>query len=162
MPLADLWAWIESQPLSAEIGGSWGFPLCESIHVLAATFVVGSIIMVDLRLLGLSARKYPVSHVAADVIPWTLTAFGVSLLSGLGMFVTQASRYMDNRAFQVKLVLLVLAAINMAVFHRWTSRSIGQWDTDARASAAARLAGGCSLLLWIAVMLAGRWTGHLL
>jgi hypothetical protein len=160
MPLQDLWTWIEELPISGEIGASWGFPFFESIHVVASTFVVGSILMVDLRLLGLAARRYSASRIITEVVPWTIGAFVLSAVAGAGMFITQANRYMDNRAFQV--MLLVLAIINMAVFHRRTARSIAQWDTAAVTTPAARFAGGCSLLVWISVMLAGRWIGHLL
>jgi hypothetical protein len=162
MPLQDLWTWIEELPISSEIGASWGFPLCESIHVLASTFVVGSILMVDLRLLGLAARNHSVSRIIREVVPWTISAFALSAVTGGCMFMTQSSRYMNNRAFQVKLVLLGLAVVNMMVFHRRTARSIARWDTAAVTAPAARIAGGCSLLLWVAVMLAGRWVGHLL
>jgi hypothetical protein len=144
------------------IGESWWFPLLESLHVITATFVVGSILMVDLRLLGLAARQHPVSRITREVIPWTLTAFGLSAVTGAGMFMTRASHYIDNRAFQVKLVLLVLAGVNMAVFHLGTSRGLARWDTAPVTSAASRLAGASSLLLWVGVMLAGRWIGHLL
>ena len=162
MSLSPFWAWLEALPLSTAIGESWWFPLLESLHVITATFVVGSILMVDLRLLGLAARRHPVSQITREVIPWTLTAFGLSAVTGVGMFMTRASHYIDNRAFQVKLVLLVLAGINMAVFHFGTARGLARWDTSSVTSAASRLAGASSLLLWVGVMLAGRWIGHLL
>jgi hypothetical protein len=162
MSLSPVWTWLESLPIAADIGGSWWFPLFESIHVLASTFVVGSILMVDLRLLGLAARRYPVSRVTREIVPWTIGACAVSALAGLGMFISQASRYMDNRAFQVKLVLLLLAAVNMAIFHLRTSRGIAKWDMAGQTSPAAKLGGACSLLLWIGIVLSGRWIGHLL
>lgn len=162
MSLSLFWAWLEALPLSMAIGESWWFPLLESLHVITATFVVGSILMVDLRLLGLAARQHPVSRITREVIPWTLTAFGLSAVTGAGMFITRASHYIDNRAFQVKLVLLVLAGVNMAVFHLGTSRGLARWHTGPVTSAAPRLAGASSLLLWVGVMLAGRWIGHLL
>jgi hypothetical protein len=115
-----------------------------------------------LRLLGLAARTHSVSRIIREVVPWTISAFALSAVTGGCMFMTQSSRYMNNRAFQVKLVLLALAVVNMAVFHRMTVRSIAQWDTAAVATPTARFAGGCSLLLWIGVMLSGRWIGHLL
>ena len=162
MPLANLWIWLETLPISVEIGGSAWFPLFESIHVIAATFVVGSILMVDLRLLGLAARRHPVSRITREVVPWTLGAYALSALAGFGMFVTQATRYAGNRAFQVKFALLLLAGLNMAIFHFRTARNVGAWDTAARTSAAARLGGALSIALWLGVMLAGRWVGHLL
>jgi hypothetical protein len=157
-----LWTWLENLPIAVYIGQTWWFPLLESIHVLASTFLFGSIAMVDLRLLGVTARHHPVSTITAEVVPWTMGAFAVSAVAGLGMFVSQASHYADNRAFQLKLVLLLLAGINMAIFHFRTVRSMPRWDAAATPSAAARFAGIGSLLLWTAIMLAGRWIGHLL
>jgi hypothetical protein len=161
MPHFDLWTWLENLPIAVHIGESWWFPFLESIHVLTSTFMVGSIAMLDLRLLGLAARSHAASRITKEILPWTRGAFAVSALAGAGMFISQANRYVDNRAFQVKAVLLVLAGINMAVFHLGTVRSMPRWDTAPVASVAARFAGVGSLLLWIAIMLAGRWIGHL-
>ena len=161
MPPFDPWTWLENLPIAVYIGESWWFPFLESIHVLASTFLVGSILMVDLRLLGLAARSHAVSRVTREIVPWTGSAAVISTLAGLGMFISQANRYMDNRAFQVKAVLLLLAGLNMAVFHLRTVRSLPRWDTAAVTSAAARFAAVGSLLLWIGIMLAGRWIGHL-
>jgi len=162
MSLSDFWTWLGGLPISTHIGETWWFPLLESIHVLAATFLVGSILMVDLRLLGLAARSHAVSRITREIVPWTRAAFVVSALAGLGMFITQPARYADNRAFQIKLVLLVLAGINMAVFHLRTLRGVVAWDTAGAIPGAARFAGACSVLLWIGILLAGRWIGHLL
>jgi uncharacterized protein DUF6644 len=161
MPHFDLWTWLETLPIAMYIGESWWFPFLESIHVLTSTFMVGSIAMLDLRLLGLAARSHAASRITKEILPWTRGAFAVSALAGAGMFISQANRYVDNRAFQVKAVLLILAGINIAVFHLGTVRSMPRWDTAAVTSAAARVAGVGSLLLWIAIMLAGRWIGHL-
>ena len=162
MSFADLWTSIENLAISGYIGESWLFPFLESIHVLSSAFLVGSILMVDLRLLGLAARDHPVSRITKEVVPWTLGACALSVLTGVGMFMTQASRYAGNRPFQVKMVLLILAGLNMAVFHQATTRGIARWDTAGVTTAAAKFAGASSLLCWIGIMLAGRWIGHLL
>ena len=161
MPDFDLWMWLENLPIALRIGESWWFPFLESIHVLSSTFLVGSILMLDLRLLGLAGQRHAVSRIIHEVVPWTSGAFAFSALSGLGMFITQANRYAGNPAFQVKVVLLILAGINMALFHQRSVRSLSYWDTAAATSTAARFAGIGSLLLWIGIMLAGRWIGHL-
>jgi Family of unknown function (DUF6644) len=160
--LANLWAWLEALPLAEQIGATWWFPLLESFHVLSSTFIVGSILMVDLRLLNLAGTKYPVTRIIREVIPWTYAASAVSVITGVGMFVTRASRYAEIPAFQIKMALLVLAAVNMAIFHLVSARGISNWDTASSTTSAARFAGACSLLLWVGVMLAGRWVGHLL
>ena len=162
MSLADVWTSLENLAISAYIGESWWFPFLESIHVLSSTFLVGSIVMVDLRLLGLAARDHPISRITKEVVPWTLGACALSVLTGFGMFMTQANRYADNRPFQIKMALLILAGLNMAVFHRATARGIAGWDKARVTTAAARFAGASSLLCWIGIMLAGRWIGHLL
>ena len=73
--LADLWAWLEALPLAEQIGATWWFPLLESFHVLSSTFVVGSILMVDLRLLNLAGTRYPVTRIIREVIPWFKSSF---------------------------------------------------------------------------------------
>lgn len=158
--LADAWAWLENLPLAARIGESWWFPLLESIHVLTATFVLGTLLMVDLRLIGVAARQQAVTRISRELIPWSWGAFAIALVTGVGMFITRAGTYVENPAFQIKLALLALAGVNMAAFHFGTFRRVAQWDTTAPTTAA-RFAGAASLVMWIGVMLAGRWVGHL-
>jgi hypothetical protein len=148
-------------PLALRIGESWWFPLLESIHVLTAMFVVGSILMVDLRLLGVAACRYPLSRFANELLPWTWAAFAIAVVTGLGMFITRASWYVLNWAFQLKLLMLLLAAVNMLVFQFLSSRTIARWDTS-KPPNAARTAGAASIALWAAITLTGRWIGHLL
>jgi hypothetical protein len=154
--------WVQDHPISQHIGFTWWFPLLESIHVIAIALVVGSIVTVDLRLLGLTAMRYPVSEVTRKLVPWTWAAFVVAAVTGLGMFVTRAPAYADNTAFQIKFLLLPLAFANMAYFQFRTFRGVAGWDTAHETPDAARFAGGASLLLWAGVVIAGRWTGHLI
>jgi hypothetical protein len=161
MTLVDIWNALENLELSQAIAASAWFPFLEAVHVLTSAFLFGSILMVDLRLLGVSARRYAVSQIIGEVVPWTLGAAVLSTATGIGMFITQANHYAVNRAFQIKMVLLILAGVNMLVFHRRTFLSVAEWDQAERPISAARFAGACSIALWIAVMLAGRWIGHL-
>jgi hypothetical protein len=153
MVLEQFWTWIEMQPLAARVGESAWFPFLESVHVLSAMFVVGTVLMADLRLLGWSALRYPVTVVTGEVVPWTWGAFVIATLTGVGLFITRASAYVTNPAFLAKVVLLLLAGINMLVLHFFavrTGRARLQMTT-----------GACSLLVWVGVVLAGRWIGHL-
>ena len=151
--LEQFWAWIEMQPLSARIGESAWFPFLESVHVLSAMFVVGTVLMADLRLLGWSALRHPVTVITDEIVPWTWGAFVIATLTGVGWFITRASAYVANPAFLAKVVLLLLAGANMLVLHfvaLRTGRARLQMTT-----------GACSLLVWAGVVLAGRWIGHL-
>ena len=162
MPFTEFWTWLEGLPLAEYIGFTWWFPFLESIHVLAIAFLVGSILMVDLRLLGVAALGYAASRLTRELIPWTWGAFCVAVVTGVGMFVTRAPVYMENPAFQVKLVLLLLACANMALFQFRTFRDVASWDSATVTPIAARTAGAASLLLWAGILLAGRWTGHII
>jgi hypothetical protein len=161
MSLETLWTWLENLPLAMRIGESWWFPLLESLHVVGVTFVFGSLLMVDLRLIGVAGRDYAISRVAKELVPWTWAAFTLSLVTGLGLFITRADHYAGNIAFQLKMLALLLAGINMLVFHFGVFRSVAAWDAAATTPTNAKAAGALSLLLWMAVMLAGRWVGHL-
>lgn len=157
-----LWTWIESLPISMHVGETWWFPMLESIHVVAATFLVGSIAMLDLRLMGLVALGHRVSRISAEIVPWTLAAAVMAVATGVPLFSTRAMHYAHNTAFQLKVVLLAIAAVNMLWFHFRTSASLTEGDAGTRPVTGARLAGMCSLFVWAGVMLSGRWIGHLL
>ena len=160
MPFTEFWAWLEGLPLSEHIGFTWWFPFLESIHVLTVTLLVGSILMVDLRLLGVTALRYAASRMTRELIPWTWGALVLAVVTGAGMFMTRAATYIEHPPFQIKLVLILLAGVNMALFQFRTFRNIDDWDTVAVTPVAARVAGASSLLLWAGVVLAGRWIGH--
>jgi hypothetical protein len=139
------------------------FPWIECIHVLAITLVVGTIAMVDLRLIGFASRGHAVTRLTKDVLPVTWLAFAVAALTGALLFVSKATTYGHNFFFLGKMVLLVLAGLNMAVFHLLVSRDIERWgSTPHTTPLPAKVAGLCSLCLWIAVVAFGRWIGFTL
>ena len=135
------------------------FPLIESVHVLAICLVVGSIMAVDLRLLGFASVKRPVSAVTRGILPLTWGAFVVAVASGFLMFMSNATKYLGNGFFVAKLCLIAAAGVNMLVLHFIGARHQSRWDNQARLPVTARLAGGISMLLWIAVVACGRWIG---
>ena len=137
----------------------WMFPIIECVHVLAITFVVGTIAMVDLRLLGLTSRRRAVTRLTSEVLPWTWGGFVVAVISGGLLFSSAAVKYFNNTPFRLKMALLLLAAINMAIFHTVTERSIHHWDEHPSPPLAAKVTGALSLLLWCGVIAAGRWIG---
>jgi len=138
------------------------FPWIESIHVLAITFVVGSIAIVDLKLLGLASRNDTISRMTREVVPWTVAAFGLAAVTGSLLFVSAAARYWDNGFFRAKLLLLLAAGLNMLVFHFVTGRDTAKWDAGVQPPPAARLAGGLSLAFWVLIVVCGRWVGFTL
>ena len=159
---STLWLDIEEWTISWTIGGTNWFPLLESIHVIAAAMVVGTILWVDLRLIGVAAVQYPITTMSRELVPWTWGAFVIATITGIGMFITRAASHVLNPAFQSKMVPLVLAGLNMAYFHFKLYKDIAQCDSLAITSIQLKIAGSLSLFLWAGVMLAGRWIGHII
>jgi hypothetical protein len=152
--------WLHETPLAATIrANELLFPWFESIHVLAITLVLGSIAIVDLRLLGIASRNRPVTQLIREVLPVTWVAFAVAALTGAALFTSNAVEYSHNFAFRMKMLLMALAGINMLVFHFVTYQTVGQWDAANRTPRAARLAGGFSIAVWLGIVAFGRWIG---
>ena len=158
--LADLIAPLENSSLADSIReNDLLFPLIESVHVLSICLVVGSILVVDLRLLGIASTNQPVSRVTRAILPLTWSAFVVAVASGSLMFISNATKYLGNGYFIAKLLLIAAAGVNMAFFHVVVARDLPRWDNKTVPPLRARLAGGFSILLWIAVVACGRWIG---
>jgi hypothetical protein len=135
------------------------FPLIESVHVLAISLVVGSIFVVDLRLLGLASIRRPVGRVIDGILPLTWSAFAVAVASGSLLFISNATKYLANGYFVAKLFLILAAGLNMVVFHFVSAKDLPKWENEPAPPLRARLAGGLSILLWVAVVACGRWIG---
>ncbi|MGH7104895.1 MAG: DUF6644 family protein [Acetobacteraceae bacterium] len=159
MQLEAVYEWLQNTSLADAIGQStYLFPLIESLHVLSITVMMGTIALVDLRLAGLINRDRPVSQVLREVLPFTIGAFISSVITGTLLFTSHAVQYMSNGPFVAKMVLMGVAGVNILVFHGVTQRSMRQWDLG-RPPLRAMIAGGTSLVLWIAVVACGRWIG---
>jgi hypothetical protein len=134
-------------------------PFVEATHVLAVALVFGTILVVDLRLLGIPNTRRPFTTVSREMLRMTWIAFAVAVITGALMFAPNALTYYDNTAFRLKMLALAGAGLNMAIFELVTVRSVAGWNQDARAPTAARVAALLSLALWIAVIFFGRWIG---
>jgi hypothetical protein len=133
----------------------WLYPAVEIVHLVGIALLVGSIIVLDLRLLGLS-RTLPVRKLASHVLPWSAAGLALILPSGLAMFVAHATDLMGNPVFVLKICLIMAAGINAAAFHAGVFRGAAAWDVDATPPLTARAAAALSLLLWISVIACGR------
>jgi hypothetical protein len=163
MDNAGLLASLEASPLATSIRNSlYLFPLIESVHVLGLTMVFGTILIIDLRLLGLASTHRSFTAVALDVFKWTWLAFAVTATTGALMFITNAGSYYHNVYFRAKMALLVLSAVNMLAFEVTARRSVHRWDRNAAAPAAGRTVAALSLVVWIGVIFLGRWVGFTL
>jgi len=153
--------WVGSTPWSiALLESYYVWPLVESTHVLTLALFVGSAVMMDLRLVGLAFPGVPASAFTERLLPWTRAGFALMVLTGLLLFYSAPLRYYYNLFFRIKCVLLVIAGLNVWLFHSRVYRSIAEWDDDRRPPRAARIAGMVSLIMWAGVVFSGRLVAY--
>jgi hypothetical protein len=142
--------WLATSPWANAMNGpEWAFPVVQSIHFIGFALSIGTIAIVDFRLLGIGMRRQTAQQLAADLAPWTLGGLTVMAITGFLMFSADAVRYPYNPSFQFKMICLSLALLYHFTIHRKvTGIQVSPW--------AAKLAGGLSLLLWTAVVAGGR------
>ena len=151
---------LEDSGLATSLRSSlYYFPFLESIHVMALAVVFGTIVVVDLRALGIASRERPFTRLSNELLRLTWGAFAISAATGALMFITNARVYAHNTSFRVKMVLLALAGLNMAAFHLTAGRSVASWDRSTAAPRAGRISAAASICLWIAIIVAGRVIG---
>lgn len=155
---------LELSPIGVFIAESlWAFPTLETLHVIALATVVGTIAVMDLRLLGLASKKVAITELSREILPWTWGGFALAAITGLLLFSSRATDYIANSYFLWKMLLLALAGVNMLYFHFVTGRSIERWDRgDGAIPVAARAAGLVSLLFWVVIVFLGRTIGFTL
>src|SRR5687768_11680898 len=159
----NIWQSIEYSSLGTTIAEStWMFPTLETVHVVALVTVLGMIVIVDLRLIGVASRQLAVTKLSKDTLPWVWGAFVLAAISGSLLFVSKASSYVANPYFLWKMVMMALAGFNMMYFNLITSRTVEHWDLDPSVPFAAKLAGALSLIFWLAVVFFGRAIGFTL
>ena len=156
-PVRELCEWIAGTTVgTAILGSAYAFPIIEGFHLIGIALSVGVLCWFDLRLLGLVLRNQPVSKVWRQVMPAAGVGFGLMFVTGGLLFWAEAITAYGSVHFWIKMVLIVLAAINAAYFEFVTHPGIASWDNDLIPPLRARLAGLVSLILWTAVMITGR------
>lgn len=160
MVIPEFCAWLENTKVATSIRQStWLFPTIETLHVLATAMVVGSVTMLDLRLLNIAYRDRNVREVHEEVMPWTRVSFIFAAIAGALLFSSSATKYYHNFTFRMKMLCLLLAGVNAAIFELSTYRRAANWEQETRIPLAAKIAGALGLLLWIGIVAFGRWTG---
>jgi len=153
--------WLGSTPWSiALLESLYAWPLVESTHVLSLALFVGTAVINDLRLLGWTMNSVPVSEVTGRLLPWTRVGFAVIVITGLLLFYSDPVRYYHNIFFRLKILLLVVAGLNVFVFHRGIHRRVAEWSLDPLLPRQARVAGAVSLAVWALIVVAGRMIAY--
>lgn len=158
--LTQLMEWLQATSWAVFIHQTkWAFTTIEVIHLVAISTVIGSIAIVDLRLLGLASTRRPFTELAHEILPYTWVAFVIAAIAGSLLFISQATQYFVTPTFWLKMAIMATAGINMVIFEFVTARGATEWDLKPNLPLPARLAGGISLACWVLVFVFGRWTG---
>ena len=134
----------------------YAFSIVESIHVLSITLLIGTIVILDLRMLGLVLRSLSVTRIARNIFPLAWTGFAISFISGFLLFWAEAAKMYGNPAFRAKVILLALVGLNPLIFHTTIYRRVHEWEVLDISPWRARAAAVASITLWAGIVIAGR------
>ncbi len=153
--------WLERTSVSVAIRESTlMFPLIEGSHVLALAISVGTIVALDLRLMGWGMKKTPVSVIFEQLRPWSLIGFAIMFITGILLFWSEPVKCYTTGSFILKMVFLAGTGVNAFLFDRRIYPTVAGWDTAEVVPTRARIAGYSSLILWAGVIFMGRWTAY--
>ena len=163
--LADLGGQLTGSPVNRfavyVLGNVPGLPpLVQTVHILSVAAIMGSIVLVDLRVLGLALPSQPASELTRRLMPWVWWALPCLALSGLLFVFARPRRYFVNPVLGVKFALLLPAVVLAFAFHRLTASDDQFWERTRLRRTMARAIAACSLCLWVGVVLAGRWVAY--
>lgn len=167
--LHDLLQWLQDVPgaVDGDPSTSWSqtlagslhlWALVEGTHVLSLMLFAGTILMVDLRMLGVAFKDVPYSTLNNRILPYTIAGFVLVMLTGLVLFFSNPVHYYHNVWFRAKVIFILLAAANIFWFHFRVQRSQAEWDAQPKPPTPVKLAAMASLTSWIFVIIFGRLT----
>jgi len=169
--LSDFFEWLQNSWGAAEAGdgssysalllsslNAWG--LLEGTHLITLMLFFGTILAVDLRLLGLAFREYPISVVSKRVLPLTITAMVIVLVTGVILFFSKPHEYWHNIWFRTKMVLLAAAIINVWAFHFLVQKNQDAWDTAPSPPTKAKISAIVSITSWVLIIACGRFIAY--
>jgi len=156
----DLLIWLESTWIADAIRTLiWLYPALETTHYIGLSLLLGGIMLIDLRLLGI-ARSLPIPDMVG-LLPWVWIGFLINVMTGSLMFIYGATSFGLNRAFWLKMSLMAVAGINALIFTVAAARSGQDWVTRGQTPVYIKTIATASMVLWIGVMTTGRWMAYI-
>jgi uncharacterized membrane protein len=146
--------WLRNTSLADLMHTAWAWPIVESLHFFGLCLLMGTVGLFDLRLLGFAKQiPLPALH---RLIPWGILGYGINVCTGVSFFVAEPDQYLYNPSFQIKILFMSLAGVNVLLFYALMFRHVKTLDAGEDAPMPARIMGGASLVFWIGVMTCGR------
>ncbi len=151
---------IQHSPIGSSIRSStWLFPTIESVHIVGLALVIGSVMWLDFRLLGLSKRA-SVVDVSKTVMPTTWIGFVIAVITGVLLFTSEAAMCYTNLAFRLKMLMLLLIGVNAGCYEFLARHKKQEWGVERSTPFSAKMTAAVSLTLWCGVVVAGRWIAY--
>ena len=148
--------WLENTSWAGGIRQSiWLYPALEIVHITGIVIVVGAAFMFDLRLLGFS-KNLQLSGLSRHLLRWSARGLLLVIPSGILLFITNAKALDADPTFWFKMILLVIAALNVLVFHEFIFKRHVNLKIQGELPFAARISAFVSIVVWIAIIACGR------
>ena len=147
--------WLQNVPVILWLGAAqYAYPFVQLTHFTCLSMWLGTTLVLDFRLMGVGKRFQTASQLSDALFVWNWIGLGIAVLGGFTLFSIAAVGYIDNPAFQLKLVLLIPAAL---AWHIFVQRKTRVWGQETETPPAAKLAGLIEILLWVSVATAAVW-----
>ena len=158
--LDSLCAWLGATPLSQTLQTvGWIIPAIQTVHILCVSAVMSAVLVIDLRLLGVCGRSFPIAAIARRFMPFVWWPLPLLLATGALLVIAEPQRDLENPVFLLKMTLLLAAAGCTLVCQLPLRRDPDYWSPAHRRGGAALVA-LCSLPAWTGVVFAGRWIAY--
>jgi hypothetical protein len=159
--LTELALGISNTSLSVWIGSHfWAIPIIQTLHILAIAAAFGSVLMINLRILGVTGGTRTLTDTARRYIPWIWVALVVLVLTGIGMVVGEPVRELINPVFWIKMGLIVFMIVVSLGFQASVRGRVAHWEVSRDGMAAVRIGAALIIVLWCMIMVAGRWIAY--
>lgn len=160
MHLYEMCQWLQNTSWATGIRESLNlYPALYTLHIFGFVIMVTATSVLDLRILGWGLAQRPVPNVSHLALPWARAGLGANLFTGFLVFAAQAVDMYTNTAFRVKMLMVLLAGINVVLIETVIQRNKGNWEQNGRAPAIARFSAVLSILLWFGIVAMSRVIG---
>jgi len=153
--------WLNETAISTGIReGDYSFPIIETVHILGLGFSVGTILWLDLRLMGLIMKNHRITDMVKVIEGRAILGTAVMMISGFLLLLAEPLKCYEALSFRLKAAFLILAGLNVLYFHRKVYSTVAEWDESPNPPFQAKLVGAVSMVGWLAVIIFGRWTAY--
>jgi hypothetical protein len=153
--------WLATTSLSQAFQDhAWVIPTSQSIHILAVSVVFASVLMINLRLLGIVTRGRSVSQLSNSLLPWIWRGLAVLLFTGIVQTVAEPVRQFVTPVFWAKMAMILIVVTMTTLYAKAVRRNAPLWDADSSRPASAAVLAAISTLLWLAIIVCGRFIGY--